>query len=84
MISNNQSCPKMQGTCPRQKENFLDNVWKRYIEYGSGAEKPKKLSTSDVKRLLNVALWEQGLCYPLNGSRRHEFKVAQDRISEVI
>jgi len=32
MISNIQRCPKMHGTCPRQKENFLDNVWKRYIE----------------------------------------------------
>lgn len=32
MISNNPRCPKTHGTCAREKENFLDNVWERYIE----------------------------------------------------
>jgi integrase len=44
------------------------------FKYRLGAEQPEQLSIHGVKKLLNRALWEQGLRKPLNGSRRHEFK----------
>jgi hypothetical protein len=38
---------------------------------------PKKLKSSGIKRLLERALWEQGLRQPLSkGVRRHEWKAA--------
>ena len=36
---------------------------------------PKKLQSSAIKRLIDRALWEQGIRHQLkNGERRHEFK----------
>jgi hypothetical protein len=38
---------------------------------------PKKLKSSGIKRLLERALWEQGIRHPLReGIRRHEWKAA--------
>ena len=38
---------------------------------------PKKLKSSGIKRLLEHALWEQGIRHPLSeGVRRHEWKAA--------
>jgi hypothetical protein len=44
------------------------------FKYRLGADQPEQLSIHGVKKLLNRALWEQGLRKPLDGSRRHEFK----------
>jgi hypothetical protein len=50
------------------------------ITYGANlglAGYPKKLKSSGIKRIIERALWEQGLRHPLtNGSRRHEWKAA--------
>lgn len=50
------------------------------IKYGAKlglATCPKKLKSSGIKRLLERALWEQGLRQPLSiGVRRHEWKAA--------
>jgi len=50
------------------------------IKYGAKlglATCPKKLKSSGIKRLLERALWEQGLRQPLaKGIRRHEWKAA--------
>jgi hypothetical protein len=50
------------------------------IKYGAKlglATCPKKLKRSGIKRLLERALWEQGLRQPLTkGIRRHEWKAA--------
>lgn len=38
---------------------------------------PKKLKSSGIKRLIERALWDQGLRKPLqNGEKRHEWKTA--------
>jgi hypothetical protein len=50
------------------------------ITYGANlglATCPKKLKSSGIKRLLERALWEQGIRHPLSeGIRRHEWKAA--------
>jgi hypothetical protein len=50
------------------------------IKYGAKlglATCPKKLKSSGIKRLLERAIWEQGLRQPLSkGVRRHEWKAA--------
>jgi hypothetical protein len=50
------------------------------IKYGAKlglATCPKKLKSSGIKRLLERAIWEQGLRQPLpKGVRRHEWKAA--------
>jgi hypothetical protein len=50
------------------------------ITYGANlglATFPKKLKSSGVKRIIERALWEQGLRKPLeDGKRRHEWKAA--------
>jgi hypothetical protein len=50
------------------------------ITYGANlglATCPKKLKSSGIKRLLERALWEQGLRQPLSsGARRHDWKAA--------
>jgi len=50
------------------------------ITYGANlglAGYPKKLKSSGIKRIIERALWEQGLRHPLtNGSKRHEWKAA--------
>jgi hypothetical protein len=50
------------------------------ITYGAKfglAKYPKKLKSSGVKRIIERALWEQGLRRPLTkGVKRHEFKAA--------
>src|SRR5919106_4026627 len=50
------------------------------ITYGANlglATCPKKLKSSGIKRLLERALWEQGLRQPLSsGTRRHDWKAA--------
>jgi integrase len=50
------------------------------IDYGAKlglATCPKRLKSSDIKRLIERALWEQGLRQPLTkGVKRHEYKAA--------
>jgi hypothetical protein len=50
------------------------------IDYGAKlgvATCPKKLKSSGIKRIIERALWEQGLRRPLvNGAKRHEWKAA--------
>ena len=50
------------------------------ITYGANlglAAYPKKLKSSGIKRIIERALWEQGLRHPLKaGIRRHEWKAA--------
>jgi hypothetical protein len=57
----------------------MRDIWQTTnVEYGAKwglATVPKKLQSSAIKRLINRALWEQGIRHPLeNGIRRHEFK----------
>lgn len=60
---------------------LMRDLWKTTnIDYGakSGLAKcPQKLKSSGVKRLIERALWEQGIREPLQqGQRRHEWKAA--------
>ena len=60
---------------------LMRDIWQTTnITYGAKlglATSPKKLRSSGIRRLLDRALWEQGLRHPLvNGVRRHEWKVA--------
>jgi hypothetical protein len=59
----------------------MRDIWQTTnITYGANlglATCPKKLKSSGIKRLLERALWEQGIRHPLqNGSKRHEWKAA--------
>jgi hypothetical protein len=59
----------------------MRDIWQTTnITYGANlglATCPKKLKHSGIKRLLERALWEQGLRQPLaNGAKRHEWKAA--------
>jgi integrase len=59
----------------------MRDIWQTTnIDYGAKlglATCPKKLKSSGIKRLLERALWEQGLRQPLTkGLRRHEWKAA--------
>jgi hypothetical protein len=54
---------------------LMRDIWAfRYL--GAAERPPEKLSTFGVKKLLDRAVWEQGLRRPLDGARRHEFKAA--------
>ena len=58
---------------------LMRDLWQTTnIDYGARwglATCPKKLKSSGIKRLLERALWEQGIRKPLvAGSRRHEWK----------
>jgi hypothetical protein len=60
---------------------LMRDIWQTTnIDYGtkSGlATCPKKLKSSGIKRLLERALWEQGVRHPLQkGDKRHEWKAA--------
>jgi hypothetical protein len=60
---------------------IMRDLWKTTnITYGAKlglATNPKKLKSSGVKRIIERALWEQGLRHPLkNGEKRHEWKAA--------
>lgn len=60
---------------------LMRDLWKTTnIDYGakSGlAKRPQRLKSSGIKRLIERALWEQGIRQPLeNGQRRHEWKAA--------
>jgi hypothetical protein len=60
---------------------LMRDIWQTTnIDYGtkSGlATCPKKLKSGGIKRLLERALWEQGVHHPLaKGVKRHEWKVA--------
>lgn len=60
---------------------LMRDIWQTTnITYGAKlglATCPKKLRSSGIRRLLERALWEQGLRHPLvNGVRRHEWKAA--------
>jgi hypothetical protein len=68
-------------------EKISDNSWlmrdlwqTSNIDYGAKwglATNPKKLKSSGIKRLLERALWEQGIRQPLKeGAKRHEWKAA--------
>lgn len=59
----------------------MRDIWQTTnINYGARlglATYPKKLKSSGIKRLLERALWEQGLRHPLKDKeRRHEWKAA--------
>jgi hypothetical protein len=59
----------------------MRDIWQTTnITYGANlglATCPKKLKSSGIKRLLERALWEQGIRHPLGeGIRRHEWKAA--------
>lgn len=59
----------------------MRDIWQTTnITYGANlglATCPKKLKSSGIKRLLERALWEQGIRHPLSeGVRRHEWKAA--------
>ena len=59
----------------------MRDIWQTTnINYGANlglATCPKKLKSSGIKRLLERALWEQGLRHPLaKGVKRHEWKAA--------
>jgi hypothetical protein len=59
----------------------MRDIWQTTnITYGANlglATCPQKLKHSGIKRLLERALWEQGLRHPLtNGAKRHEWKAA--------
>jgi hypothetical protein len=59
----------------------MRDIWQTTnIDYGAKwglATNPKKLKSSDIKRLLERALWEQGIRQPLaQGAKRHEWKAA--------
>jgi integrase len=59
----------------------MRDIWQTTnITYGANlglATCPKKLKSSGIKRLLERALWEQGIRHPLqNGAKRHEWKAA--------
>ncbi len=58
---------------------IMRDIWQTTnVGYGAKwglATIPKKLQSSAIKRLINRALWEQGIRKPLReGERRHEFK----------
>jgi hypothetical protein len=60
---------------------LMRDIWQTTnITYGAKlglATVPKILKSSGIRRLLERALWEQGLRHPLvNGARRHEWKAA--------
>ena len=59
----------------------MRDIWQTTnIKYGAKlglATLPKKLKSSGLKRLIEHALWEQGLTQPLKeGEKRHEWKAA--------
>lgn len=59
----------------------MRDLWRTTnIEYGAKlglAKQPQKLQSSGIKRLIERALWEQGIRQPLsNGEKRHEWKAA--------
>jgi integrase len=59
----------------------MRDIWQTTnLNYGAKwglATNPKKLKSSGIKRLLERALWEQGIREPLKeGERRHEWKAA--------
>lgn len=58
---------------------IMRDIWQTTnVRYGAKwglATFPKKLQSSAIKRLIDRALWEQGIRKPLKkGERRHEFK----------
>ncbi|MDF0681668.1 MAG: hypothetical protein P0116_11970 [Candidatus Nitrosocosmicus sp.] len=58
---------------------IMRDIWQTTnVSYGAKwglATYPKKLQSSAIKRLIDRALWEQGIRKPLKkGERRHEFK----------
>ena len=58
---------------------IIRDIWQTTnVNYGAKwglATMPKKLQSSAIKRLIDRALWEQGIRHQLkNGERRHEFK----------
>jgi hypothetical protein len=60
---------------------LMRDIWQTTnINYGAKlglATAPKRLKSSGIKRLLERALWEQGIREPLKeGERRHEWKAA--------
>jgi hypothetical protein len=60
---------------------LMRDIWQTTnVDYGAKwglATNPKKLKSSGIKRLLERALWEQGIRQPLKeGVKRHEWKAA--------
>ncbi len=60
---------------------LMRDIWQTTnVDYGAKwglATNPRKLKSSGMKRLLERALWEQGIRQPLKeGAKRHEWKAA--------
>jgi hypothetical protein len=60
---------------------LMRDIWQTTnIDYGAKlglATHPKKLKSSGIKRIIERALWEQGIRQPLKkGEKRHEWKAA--------
>jgi hypothetical protein len=60
---------------------LMRDIWQTTnVDYGAKwglATNPKKLKSSGIKRLIERALWEQGIHQPLkDGEKRHEWKAA--------
>lgn len=60
---------------------LMRDIWQTTnVHYGARlglATVPRELKSSGIKRLLERALWEQGIRQPLsNGQKRHEWKAA--------
>jgi hypothetical protein len=60
---------------------LMRDIWQTTnLDYGAKwglATNPKRLKSSGIKRLLERALWEQGIRQPLReGAKRHEWKAA--------
>jgi integrase len=67
------------GEIINQDSWVIRDIWQTTnVKYGAKwglATMPKQLKSSAIKRLIDRALWEQGLRHQLkNGERRHEFK----------
>jgi hypothetical protein len=54
----------------------MRDLWDTQVARGRGfATKPKKLASSGIKRLIERAIWAQGLRKKLeNGKKRHPFQ----------
>ncbi len=64
-----------------EQSPVMRDIWQTTnITYGANlglATYPKKLKSSGIKRIIERALWEQGLRRPLaDGQKRHEWKAA--------
>jgi hypothetical protein len=67
---------------------LMRDLWQTTnMNYGARwglATSPKKLKSSGIKRLLERAIWEQGIRQPLTeGVKRHEWKLLMDFVNSI-